>query len=261
MRAPDHVIILAGRRSERDEMAENAGVSHKALIPLCGVSMVERVAQTVRSALPDATLVLVIDDIPELGELHQRLSARGPIVVVSPGISPCASVGSVLTNPAMTVPMLLVTADHPLLTIEMIHHFLDRLPLDVTAAVAVARQELVCAYYGTCRTFWRFRGGAVSGCNIFYLGSDKAQDVVRFWSTVENDRKKPWRIACRIGFGSLLALVFGCLSLEEALRRLGGRIGGARLCAVDMPFAEAAIDVDRPNDLLLASRILRDRGQ
>jgi GTP:adenosylcobinamide-phosphate guanylyltransferase len=261
MRVPERVIILAGRRGGRDAMAENAGVSHKALIPLDGISMLERVAATVRSTLPDAALVLVIDDIPELGELRRKLSAGGPVVVAAPGISPCASVGAVLADPAMTLPMLVVTADHPLLTPEMIRHFLAHLPPDVSAAGAVARREGVTARYTTRRTFWRFRGSAVSGCNLFYLGGDKAPDVVRFWRTVENDRKKPWRIARRIGLGTLMAFAFGRLSLEDAVQRLGNRIGGARIRAVDMPFAEAAIDVDRPDDLLLAGRILRDRGQ
>ena len=39
------------------------------------------------------------------------------------------------------------------------------------------------------------------------------------------------------------------------LRRLGRRIG-ATLAAVEMPFAEAAIDVDKPEDRALVERIL-----
>jgi CTP:molybdopterin cytidylyltransferase MocA len=58
----------------------------------------------------------------------------------------------------------------------------------------------------------------------------------------------------------LLRFLLGALSLEAAMRRLS-RIIGATVCAVEMPFAEAAIDVDKPADLTLAERILAQRGQ
>ncbi|MEM7709754.1 MAG: hypothetical protein AAF264_03205 [Pseudomonadota bacterium] len=60
--------------------------------------------------------------------------------------------------------------------------------------------------------------------------------------------------------GPLAALRYatGTLSLDAALSALGRRTG-ARIAAVDMPFAEAAIDVDKPADLTLANRILEAR--
>jgi hypothetical protein len=50
------------------------------------------------------------------------------------------------------------------------------------------------------------------------------------------------------------------LSLEAACLRLSG-IVGATVRVVEMPFAEAAIDVDKPADLALAEQILGQRGQ
>jgi hypothetical protein len=50
------------------------------------------------------------------------------------------------------------------------------------------------------------------------------------------------------------------LSLEEALKRASRAIG-CRIRAIPLPFAEAAIDIDRPSDLDLVSEILAARGK
>jgi hypothetical protein len=57
-------------------------------------------------------------------------------------------------------------------------------------------------------------------------------------------------------------LLFGLrrLGLEAALER-ASRVIGCRVRSVPLPFAEAAIDVDRPSDLDLASEILAARGE
>jgi hypothetical protein len=48
------------------------------------------------------------------------------------------------------------------------------------------------------------------------------------------------------------------LDLDAALAHAGAVIG-ASLAAVRMPFAESAIDVDTPQDLALANRLLAER--
>jgi hypothetical protein len=83
--------------------------------------------------------------------------------------------------------------------------------------------------------------------------------AVRFWRRVEADRKKPWRIARAFGLGSLLAYGLGLLTLEAAMRRVS-RVLGCEARAVALPFAEAAIDVDKPADLALVETILARRA-
>ena len=61
-----------------------------------------------------------------------------------------------------------------------------------------------------------------------------------------------------LGAGLLVRYVFGRLTLDAAIdgaaRRMGVQVG-----AVVLPFPEAAIDVDKPADVELAERILRER--
>lgn len=254
-----HVLILGGRRGGDDAVASVAGVSHKALVPVLGVPMLARVVATLREALPGAVIGIAIDATDDVRPLLDQIRGDGEIVVVEPGASPCATVTKALAMPALGQPLLIATADHPLLTPEMVRHFLGAIPEGVDAAVALATRETISARYTSRRTYWEFRDRAVSGCNLFYLGPNAAA-VVSFWQRLENDRKKPRKMVRHLGLASLLLFVARRLSLQGALDRLGRR-AGARAVAIDMPFAEAAIDVDRPADLELAERILASRAE
>jgi hypothetical protein len=77
---------------------------------------------------------------------------------------------------------------------------------------------------------------------------------------MERYRKRPWRLVAAIGPVPLLRFLAGGLSIDAAAGRLS-RITGARVRIVEMPFAEAAIDIDKPADLALAERILAQRGE
>ncbi|WP_337997458.1 nucleotidyltransferase family protein [Oleispirillum naphthae] len=253
---PLHVLILAGRRGGDDPVARAAGVSHKALAAVGGVPMIERVVMTLREALPFCIPHIAIDATPEVASVLDALADKVRIEVVPAGASPCATVAAALDRAGTAPPLLVTTADHPLLTPAMVRHFLDHLPAGAGAAAGVAARETITARYPAARrTYWRFGDRQFSGCNLFYLGPGGGAHVVAFWRRLERDRKRPWAVVRRLGLGPLLRFGCGRLSLAQALRLLEDKVG-ARVIAVDMPFAEAAIDVDRPADLRLAEEIL-----
>ena len=76
-----------------------------------------------------------------------------------------------------------------------------------------------------------------------------------FWSRLEADRKRPWRMARKGGFGTLLKYLFGRLSLEDALGSLSQAMG-CRLGYVLINTPRAAVDVDSVADRDLAVKIL-----
>jgi hypothetical protein len=73
---------------------------------------------------------------------------------------------------------------------------------------------------------------------------------------VEALRKQPVKMLRLLGLGYALRYRLGWLSLSAALGRLGALAGGVRVAAVELPFGRAAIDVDKPADLLLAEALL-----
>jgi hypothetical protein len=143
----------------------------------------------------------------------------------------------------------------------MVEHFCAAAPADADLAVAVASETTIRrAYPDSIRTYYRFAGEGYSGCNLFLARAPAAMKVAAFWSEVEGHRKRPWRLVAAIGPLVLLRFLLGMLSLDAACRRLSDIVGAA-VRVVDMPFAEAAIDVDKPADLALAEQILVRRAR
>lgn len=261
MSATFNALILAGNRREGDPVAQMAGVSHKALAPINGVPMLLRLYRTLRASPGIAGIHVCIDDARLLDEVPELAAARdsGALAVVATAESPAASLASALATIGLAKPLLTTTADHPLLTPEMIAHLMAHTPADADLGVGLAEAAVVgAAYPDAIRTFYRFRGQRVSGCNLFLAQSDRARAVALYWRRMERHRKKPWRLIWEIGPAALLRVALGNLGLEDAFLHVSQR-AGARIRPVMLPFAEAPIDVDKPADFLLVSDILQKR--
>jgi GTP:adenosylcobinamide-phosphate guanylyltransferase len=252
-------LVLAGQRgggAGADPMAAATEVSHKALLPVAGVPMLLRVLSALRAS-PAVGRIVVSIEAPE--ESLAGLGGLEEVLLRAAAPSPARSAAAALEQ--FGAPLLVTTADHALLTPGMVAHFLSAVPSGVAAAAALARREVVLAAYpGTRRTWLRFRDGAFSGCNLFLLAeAEGAARAAAFWRRVEAERKRPLAMAGLLGPLFLLRFALGWLTLRAALDALERR-SGARLHAVEMPFADAAVDVDKPADLALAEAALRRRG-
>jgi CTP:molybdopterin cytidylyltransferase MocA len=238
-------------------MAVAASASHKALLPVAGVPMLLRVVSALRAS-PAVGRIAVSVEAP--GETLAGVEGLEGVLVRPAAPSPARSAAAALEE--FGAPLLVATADHALLTPEMVGHFVAAVPDGVAAAAVLARSETVLAAYpGTRRTWLRFRDGAFSGCNLFLLAeAEGAARAVAFWRRVEAERKRPLAMARLLGPLALARFALGRLTLRAALDALERRCGGARLSAVEMPFADAAVDVDKPADLALAEAALRRRG-
>ena len=259
---PTCALLLAGSRGPDDPVARHAGMKHKALVPVGGQPMIRRVIDTLRAAGMERILVCGDPDLLTSADAATRQSLAGAdILFIPPAASPSASVRRALESKDIAWPLLITTADHPLLTPAMVEHFYRAAPADADATVGLARASVIRAQQPeSIRTFYRFRDDGYSGCNLFLFRSPAVAGLIQFWSTLEAHRKKPWRMVASIGPLTLIRFALGRLTLADALARLSA-IVGIRIAAADMPFAEAAIDVDKPEDLDLANKILARRVQ
>jgi GTP:adenosylcobinamide-phosphate guanylyltransferase len=255
-------LILAGSRGADDPVARHAGQTHKALVPVAGVPMLLRVMRTLRQAPSIGRLVVCIDR-PTFVQLNETFAADlGPdVAVIEPGATPSASVRLAVEELADALPLLVTTADNALLSPPMVEHFCAAAPTDADLVVALATETTIRrAYPDSIRTYYRFGGEGYSGCNLFLARTPAVMKIAAFWSELERHRKRPWRLIAAIGPLTLLRFLLGMLDLEAAMRRLSA-IVGATVRAVEMPFAEAAMDVDKPADLALAEAIIGRRGR
>jgi GTP:adenosylcobinamide-phosphate guanylyltransferase len=263
MTAPSvSALILAGRRGPTDPVAAASGVTHRALLPILGVPMLVRVARALLAIGELDALRVSIDDpaviaaVPEL----EALRGAGRLSLHASRGSPAASVADAVAELAPGARLLVTTADHPLLTPAIVASFLaGAAGRDADAVVGIVPASVVRARFpGTRRTFVRLRDEAFTGANLFWLRAPGAKRVAEFWTRLEADRKKPWRIVSHFGVGTLLRFALGRIDLAGALARVS-QATGARVEAVRLSDAEAAVDVDRPDDLALATQILEAR--
>ena len=246
-------LVLAGQRAEGDPMAKAAGIALKAMLPVGGQPMLARVTEALRKT-PVVGRIVVSIPHPEPAE---GLGIEPIMTEASPSLSVMAAIDQ------LPSPLLVTTADHALLTPEIVQHFVDLATATDHADLVVGmveRKVIERLVPESRRTYWRFRDGAFSGANLFLLKSLRARTAVAFWRRVETQRKQPWRIVRAFGPKLLLGYVLGRLSLDQAMERASDRLG-CRVRAVTLPFAEAAIDVDKPADLSLVERLLQERQQ
>ena len=240
-------------------MAAAYGVSHKCLVEIGGISMLRRVVDTLRAHPAIADIAIAIDD----RAVAERALGGIPdgIAVVPTGESAARTALALLHSPQGRAPILLTTADHPLLTGEMVDHFIagsEQAAADVTVGLAAA-ETILAAYPNAVRTFLRFGRQRFSGCNLFGFKTGKAVRAVEFWHYLEPLRKKPWRMMAAFGPSALLRFALGNLDLDEAFAIASRRIGVIARPIV-LPFADAAVDVDKPADKELAEAVLRRRA-
>jgi GTP:adenosylcobinamide-phosphate guanylyltransferase len=249
------VLILAAGRGPDDPMAKAYGVANKCMIPVAGVPMLKRVANAVAaSGIAKRTAVSIED-----AELALTLLGDRVLVVQSAESAP-GSVLSAVREGDVTFPVLVTTGDHALLTPAMIRHFCDEAAksgADFCAGLASA-ETILAAYPESVRTFFTFGPDRVSGCNLFALNNQRALVLLERWQYLEQVRKKPWRLVAAFGISPLIQFLLGRLTLENAFAIVSRQLGLAAK-PILMPFAEAAIDVDKPADKDLAERILASR--
>ncbi len=247
-------LLLAGSRPGRDPFAEANGTDLKALIPVGGMPMVRRVAETLLES-PEISRITVLSQQPG------RLAAALPDGVEQSvsGATIAATLDSILADPATRFPLLVTTADHALLTPAMVADFTAKAAGADLAIGLVEQRPLMARLPDTRRTWLKFRGGAYSGANLFAFGSPEAAKAAALWRSVEQDRKKGWRMIAALGPAVLMGSVLRLRTLQQTLDSVGRRLG-LNLRAVELADPIAAVDVDKPADLVLAERLLEERA-
>lgn len=244
-------LVLAGSRGGADPVAKAAGVDHKAFAPILGAPMIGYVLAALAATPEIGDIAISIE--AEAGALPdgnwQRLDAAG---------SPSRSVETAAGT--LPRPLLVTTADNPLLTPDMIAYFVkaaDDSGADVVAGAAT-RPVVESAGSPARRTYLKFSDGRVSGCNLFALRTPQADGAVRFWQRLEALRKSPLKMAAALGPGTLLRYGMGHLTREKAARALAKK-AGCSAAIVLLPFPDAAHDVDKAEDLAFVAARLAAR--
>ena len=239
-------LILAGNRKGGDKLAEAEGVTHKTLIEVGGKPMIERVVEALRAS----------------GRIDRILiSVNKPKLINIPGAATIKSAKSLAESliegvNALGAPAFITTGDHALLEPEWVRYFLDNAP-ETDFTLALARSEVVqAATPDTQRTYYKLADGSFSGCNMFYMRTQRAVGGIELWREFETLRKQPLKMLQKLGPAAIFAYATGRLTTKRISKEVERMTGGLTSAVIEMPFGRSAIDVDKPSDLELVRRLV-----
>lgn len=233
-------------------MARAFGVAHKCNLAIAGKPMLKWVLDALRGTAIAKPYVIVIDDA-------KALAVAQDLDIIGAENSAPASAIAAITH-INHFPVLITTGDHPLLTPEILNHMLheaEAAQADVLVGLATA-ETITAAYPDTRRTYFNLGGTRVSGCNLFAVKTRAGLKLLERWQHLERNRKKPWKLVGAFGVKPIVWFALGLLTSERAFAYISQKLGIV-VRPVFLPFAQAAIDVDKPADHALAETILTRR--
>jgi len=254
--APYTAVLLAGSRPGGDPLSRSLGTDCKPLLPIRGEPMVLRPLEALLAA-PSVGEVLVLTQ--EVDRLSDVIPIGERVRVQPSGATIAATLSALLTDPGTRFPLLVTTADNALLTPAMAEEFIAAAEGCDLAIGVVSRASMLRRFPDAQRTWLRFGGERYSGANLFALNTPAAAVGIERWRSIEQDRKKGWRVLLQMGWPLFLGAVLRVRDLHGTARAFS-RTLGINLRGVVMSDPLAAIDVDKPADYELVSAILDGRA-
>jgi GTP:adenosylcobinamide-phosphate guanylyltransferase len=253
----DVVMLAGGIPKPDDPLYPYTKGKPKALLDVGGRAMIQWVLDALNGAESVDRIVLVgledpggitsekpIYPIPNQGRLFENIKAGTKKLLE---LDPEAEY------------FLMTSSDIPAITAEMVEWVIkksEESDHDLYYNV-VERETMEERFPGANRTFAKLRGVELCGADLSVVRVEMVTHNEELWIRLAEARKSPLKQAALIGFDTLLMVLFRMTNLEQTARRASKRVGiDAR--AIVSPYAELAMDVDKPHQLEI---LIEDRRQ
>ncbi len=246
-------VILAGG-AVPPTLFQSTGASERALIQLEGRSLLDHVIESLRQTPPITGIICV--------------TTPGALASLPADVRGLASGDKLSENlfkgarEAKCERVLVVTGDVPLCTGRTWMQFLDGASVNLLDAAYPIVAKSVCdaQFPGGQRTYAPLREGQFTGGNAFLLPRAHLESLESLISQAFAARKNPFALAQMLGAGFIARALSKRLAIPDVEAKVSKMIG-CRAGAVQMPDAAIAFDIDKPQDLELAAKTLRERGK
>lgn len=251
----DCIIMAGGIPAEGDLLFEYARGKPKALLDIAGKPMVQWVIDAVETATSVERICLIglnPDAGISFGKRVELIADQGTLLG-----NARAGIERLLSIDPSPRHFLFCSADIPLISPDMIEQFIDQCAdpgIDLYYGV-VSRALMESRFPYSLRSYVHLRGETLAGADVFVVHSRVSQVDHGLWEDLVGARKTPLKQARRIGFYTLIKLLFRQLDLEEAEFRVSKAIGLAGK-AVRVNHAELGMDVDKPFQMEICHREL-----
>ena len=257
---PVTVIVLAAQRTGVvNPLAVRAGVSHKALVPICGRPLIEHVMEvlTTAPAIREIRVVLEPDGQPSVDAVLEPFRARGvPIVLVNSDPNIVESVIAATKGEDET--FVITTADNVLLTQDALAQ--ARATLEgCDGIISLTTREAVWSVHRQGqRGFYDFKDAGYASCNLFGLNGRRSLAAAEVFREGGQFMSNKGRMVRAFGLVNIILMRFGLITLAQGLKRLSKRLG-VHIEPVVFANGELAVDVDNERTYSVAEWVLGQR--
>ena len=249
----DAVVLAGGKNSP--EMTAATGAENRALTPIGTRSMLEYVVAALTDT-PSVGRIFVVGDVPQS---DRYAAVTGQETLLDNLMAGLTAVGD-------QERVLISTSDIPFVTPQSLEDFIGR--------ASATDADLCCSYVPLAACTQKYpemkRTAIMLAEGRFTLGNVmlvRPRFLVNHQEAITQAyaaRKSPVQIARLLGLGLLLRLLgsqivsprlLATSALEDAVSRL---LDGGRVVGICSAYPEIGTDVDKPEDVAIARRILAD---
>ncbi|MDF2892811.1 MAG: molybdopterin-guanine dinucleotide biosynthesis protein A-like protein, partial [Clostridia bacterium] len=224
-----NVIVLAGNKKVNSSSEDNnnpkdltAQIGNKALLRLKDKYMIEYIIDTLRKSS-------IIEKIAVVGPKEQLEPIIGDKVdYIVEGTD------SIVTNGLLAMEnfkndkqVLITTSDIPMLTVEALEDFISK-ALDMNADLCYSVVDKMVndkKYPEVKRTYARLWEGQFTGGNIFLFNPAVTEKCKTFVEQMLEYRKSPAKMAMVLGFGFLIRMALGILTIRAVQKKTERLLG------------------------------------
>jgi NDP-sugar pyrophosphorylase family protein len=252
----DCVVTAGGMPTEDDPMYAYTQGKPKALLQFGDRTMLERVIDALQDAKSIDNIV-VVGLGSDMGMTFKRpvhhLPDQGSLVA--------NTIAGIVwlreQNPDVGV-VLASSSDIPLMTADLVDQLIELCqPLtDLVYYTYVTQETMEKRFPDSRRTYVKLKGVEIAGGDLGLLNASVIDSNRELFEALANARKHAWKIAKVVGLKMLIKFLFRRLGPAE-LKVEAERILGGPARLVEMPFAELAMDADKPEqvDMLRAELV------
>lgn len=244
----DAIVTAGGVPTPEDPLYEYTRGAPKALLEVGGKPMVQWVLDAISNSQTVSQVVLV-------GLMADSgLTCAKPLTFVpsheSMLLNVRAGVEKVIEMDSGSHHILVVSSDIPSITTEMVDWLVNNTQQsDHDIYYTVVTREVMEGRFPTShRSYTRLKDVEVCGGDMNVIRAITVTANEQLWEKIITARKNVLKQAALIGYGTLVLLLLRRLELGSGIKRVCQRLGITGR-VVFSPYAEIAMDVDKPHQL------------
>lgn len=255
----DAIVLAGGLLEPADPLFGEAPDARRCLIPIAGRSMVQWVVD-VLSESENVNAIYIMGLPPDSG-----LFSNKPLYFISDAGGIFENIHSGVMRSAADHPtqekVIIASGDLPAVSTQMVDWLIawvaDHPDEDLYYNV-ISQAVMEARFPEAGRSYVHFRDIAVCGGDLNIIDHRLFSQARPLWKKLAEARKNPLKQASLLGWDSLILVALRLVTLEGAVRRVCKRLA-IRGKAILNPFAEMAMDADKPHQLAILRADLERR--